>query len=134
MSKSCDVCSDIAICIRLCGDMEVKLKKVNKYSLDSNYLVKFVDPLMIEKMCHKEELGVYLYSRKFDKLCSRLNKELEKLSPTTRLCVIHYFGLYGVEEKTQSDIAKMISRSQNTVKYHIMSAKEKLCKVIGKII
>ena len=127
----CKRCPKKLRCKKICPEIEAVLSGLN-HSLKSNYLVKFVDPFILEASAvpDKEPKGLTMAQRKRqEELYVEIEKRLRKLSKIIRLCIRYYYGLKGEDPQPQREIAKRLGVSQNTVSYHLVQAKKYL-KVI----
>lgn len=126
---TCKSCKRRYKCKRICDRVEEILKGLN-HSLKSNYLVKFIDPRIIENMkvdIIEEKVGpepVDFYTI--------IAKSLHVLNRIEKYYVIRYYGLLGSEFISQCDLAKRKRVAQHTVYYHLRKARKKLRIEISK--
>lgn len=129
----CLSCKKKNTCKKICQPVEKILTRVNKYSLKSNYLVKFVDPYIIESCCKNINIEKYNETEYSNYLKKNVMVIIRELSFFQRFCIIHYYGLLGEEKKTQTEIAKLLNVSQNTIKYHLKNAYNIFLNILSNV-
>ena len=128
----CDNCPKKPTCKEICPDLEVLLLGLNKYSLNSTYIIKFMDPMIIEILFHEYELYSVQKSKRSTDLCLTLKSVISQLNDHERQATILYYGLDGSSDYvgSQPKIAKEMAVSQNTIKYYLQQARQKLFNLI----
>lgn len=139
----CNKCPRRQTCTRKepCKVLERELIKATKSTAmfkkagcdTSNHLVSFVDPAIIETMVSADTVIWSESKTRNSKYRKKLAGYFESLSEMQRKCVFLYYGLLDNNPISQPKIAKKIGVSQNTVKYHLQTARKLLLvKLMGK--
>jgi len=129
MKQGCGNCKNRSKCYLLCDKINQILDSLTTSSLKSNYLIKFVDPIIIEKIGKLpppfgiRDIDYYLIIRKF----------LIILTKKERSCIKFYYGLTKKGYKTQQSIAKVLKITQPVVCYHLKKARNKLRKKLNNL-
>lgn len=118
----CRDCPNKATCKQICPKLEKMLNSLD-HSLNSAYMVSFVDPMMLDEIHQATVYGKAQVSPRRQKLYRRLDHKLESLRNKQKDCIVHYYGLRGNASISQYRIAKLLNISQNTVWYHLTKAK-----------
>lgn len=119
----CGKCRKKYNCTKICDKVELVLSKLN-HSLKSNYLVKFIDPKIIDNMRvdvleeHIDPNPVNFYEI--------VTKSLHVLNKIEKYYIIRYYGLLGSEFISQCELAARRRVAQHTVYYHLRKARKKL--------
>jgi DNA-binding CsgD family transcriptional regulator len=129
----CDKCPKRDSCRRICEEVEDILSGLN-HKQKTNYLIKFVDPFVLEDVAKERWFVEKHTSVKRKKLYRVLDKRIGRLTKVQKICVCYYYGLRGESSISQYEIAKILHISQNTVAYHLKKAREKLREKVGKFV
>ena len=131
-SDVCNDCKKRSTCTAICFEIENTQLKFG-HSLKSNYFIKFVDPFIIEEIhCSNENKQ---YEDKISKMYLKyLNDGLNKLNKNQKISIMYYYGLKDGELHSQTNIAKILHVSQNTVKYYLNKARNALKTFISSSI
>ena len=116
----CKDCPDRDKCKRICKKIANLLRA--KYGLRSNYLVKFVDPKILNAIS-PTPLIVKKKTPTERKMFKMLDIRVSRLSKKQRFCLCHYYGLQGKEAMSQYDIAKLLKLTRPAISYHLKKAK-----------
>ena len=123
----CKNCNKRESCRKLCGKVELILSQLQP-SIKSNYIVKFVDPHILEALHSKSA-----WSKKntpFKNYFSLIKSCLRILNPLERTSLILYYGLDGNPYLSQRKIALIIHVSQHTVSYYLRKARMQIKRFI----
>lgn len=124
----CGRCPKRKKCTRICDRLELELRKLN-HSLKSNYLVKFIEPRIIENM--KVDVLEESTAHQVD-FYTIITKSLRILNKTEKFYIIRYYGLLGADFISQCELASKKKVAQHTVYFHLKMARKKLRNEILK--
>ena len=119
----CNTCPQRGTCRELCEEMATILQGLD-HSLTSHYLVKFVDPFVLDAILTTDFFGQYSVTEKRQRLYNTLDKKISKLKPIQKECILYYYGLRGKSAITQPKIAILLGITQEAVCYHLIRAKK----------
>lgn len=143
----CSTCEQKPTCTKICESVEKGVLRRLNHSLTSVYLVYFVDPdtlvNRVTEPIYPEWVNIedYVHSpteEELEELNTFLHDCINKLKSYEKDCILLYYGLWDATLYTQTEIAKMLHVSQNTVKYHLKGARNKLklalesCSILKK--
>ena len=131
MEKNCKRCNKKKECKNICPEVSLILDDLNEHSLKSNYLVKFVDPFILQAKVANYEHDVKI-SKRVNKLIECIKEYILGLLDTKyKKSIILYNGLFGNNRYTQVEIARRMKVSQNTIKYYLQKFRK---EIKGRII
>ena len=126
----CRICDKYNVCKHICSELHHYLNDVTqKYSLKSNYLVKFVNPMLVETLIDirykKPSIDKINVSKSID-YYKLIKNKIHVLTEIEEKCLSLYYGLKNYEYNSQNEIAKFLSISQHSVYHHLKNARRKI--------
>ena len=130
--NTCDTCIKRNICNKICPDIEIILDGLD-HSIKSVYKVQFFDPINIEKYFSFFKQNEIIENSKLKLLKKLMLKFFKRLTGKQKKCISLYFGMFGNEVHTQTEIAYILKIKQEAVWKHIYRGKKKLRKLIENV-
>lgn len=127
----CNDCPKRGTCKKICDEVEIVLGTLN-HSLKSNYLVKFMDPFLMDEMASVEDRYELRPTEQRWEVYRRLDRKIGRLTKTQRICICYYYGLRGESAISEPKIAKILHVSTNTISYHLVRARRILKMRLAK--
>lgn len=125
----CRDCEKRSKCTKICNEIEHNHLKP-KYSIKSNYLVKFFDSHILETMYFKLHYE-FEAIEDFNDYYTIIQRVLPNLTEKQLACVTLYYGLDdGEGYLSQIKVAKNLKISQHSVYRHLKNAKKRLRKAL----
>ena len=110
-------------CKRPCKEVE-KLLQEDNHQKKSNYLVKYVDPMILDAISSVNAFEHKTYPRpRILWMYGKIDKKLDRLNRLQKICICYYYGLRGKPQLSQYKIAVLLHTGRTTVRYHLKKAR-----------